>query len=70
MKTEYRLAIHKHGQISYSPKYDLEHAEKGLADSIRDFERYSEELSQDFDAWVETRKVEEWGKTLDNCTET
>ena len=63
MIIEYRIAVLKnYGSIRYHPKRDLDHAEKGVEDSYRDFRRNGGHIIGT-EAWIETRTVTEWEKT-------
>lgn len=60
MTVEYRLVVDKGHSIQRYPKRDLAHAEKGVEDSVRDFQRQKNGYLMR--AWVETREVTEWEK--------
>lgn len=54
--TEYRLVVDKGFEKKTHAKNDLAHAEKGLADAVRDFQRYKPPLAV-AEARIETRLV-------------
>ena len=60
MTAEWRLVIDKGHVTRTYAKRNLEHAEKGLADSCRDSKR--RRTGSDWTAWIETRTVTEWEK--------
>jgi hypothetical protein len=55
---EWRLIVDKGYAIASHPKRDREHAEKGVDDAFRDFDRMTG--GDSMDAYIETREVTEW----------
>ena len=56
-KVEYRLVVDKGYVVSRYPKRDLEHAEKGVEDAIRDA---ALQVHGHQDIYIETREITKW----------
>lgn len=59
---EYRLVVDKGYERKEYPKKDATHAEKGVADALRDIQLYPDVVASRMSAWAEKRvmTVTDW----------